>query len=174
MPPPAQTRARRRRTYARQVSELAQVNVSLLRAPLRHTTMKGFVAAYDPIARLAAESPGFVWHRRSDDGHTVKDENGGQLLVNLSVWLDYRSLHEFIYRSSHGQVLLRRGEWFLPTPQPSTALWWQAEGERPTLDRALARLRHLRDHGPTPQAFSLTRQFTPDGRPITREQPARH
>ena len=161
-------------TYARRVSELAQVNVSLLRAPLRHTTMKGFVAAYDAVARVAEESPGFIWHRRSDDGHTVKDEEGRLLLVNVSVWRDYRSLHEYVYRSSHGQVLLRRGDWFLPTPQPSTALWWQADGERPSIEQALDRLRHLRDHGPTPQSFSLTRQFTPEGRRVERGPLAAH
>ena len=30
---------------------------------------------------------------------------------------------------------------------------------------ALGRLRHLRAHGPSPQAFTLRRRFEPDGRP---------
>ena len=147
------------------MAELAQVNVSLQRAPMRHRTMAGFVAAFDPVARLAAESPGFVWHNRSDTGHTVLDEERRPQVVNLTVWRDYPSLHDFIYRSDHGRLLLRRTEWFLPTPQPSTALWWVRDGERPTVDQALARLRHLREHGPTPQAFSLRRRFSPDGQP---------
>ena len=46
------------------MAQLAQVNVSLQRAPMRHRTMAGFAAAFDPVARKAAESPGFVWHHR--------------------------------------------------------------------------------------------------------------
>ena len=151
--------------------ELAQVNVSVQRAPLRHRTMGGFVAAYDPVARLAAESPGFVWLLRSDTGHTVRDEEGRLLVVNVTVWRDYPSLHDFVYRNLHGQVMLRRAEWFLPTEQPTSALWWQPEGEQPTLDQALARLRHLREHGPSPRAFSMTRRFTPDGQRVRRGRP---
>jgi len=153
------------------VPQLAQVNVAVQRASLRHRTMAGFVAAYDPVSRLAAESPGFVWQLRSDTGHTVVDDDGRQLVVNVTVWRDYPSLHEFVYSGLHGQVLLRRGDWFLSTPQPSTALWWLPDGERPTAEQALARLRHLREHGPTPQAFSLTRQFTAEGRPVSRGRP---
>jgi hypothetical protein len=154
------------------VAQLAQVNVSLQRAPMRHRTMAGFVAAFDPVARLAAESPGFVWHHRSDTGHTVLDDERRPQVVNLTVWRDYPSLHEFVYRSDHGRLLLRRTEWFLPTPQPSTALWWVADGERPMVEQALARLRHLREHGPTPQAFSLRRRFAPDGQPEASSSPS--
>jgi hypothetical protein len=139
------------------MSELAQVNVSQLRAPLRHRTMAGFAAAYDPLARLAEESTGFVWHLRSNTGHTVTDESGALLVVNVSVWRDYPSLHDYVYRSAHGRVMLRREQWFLPTRQPSTALWWVADGERPDVEQALARLGHLRAHGPTDRAFTLLR-----------------
>jgi hypothetical protein len=147
------------------MAQLAQVNVSLQRAPMRHRTMAGFVAAFDPVARLAAESPGFVWHLRSDTGHTALDDERRPQVVNVTVWRDYPSLHDFVYGGDHGRLLLRRSEWFLPTPQPSTALWWVADGEQPTVEQALARLRHLREHGPTPQAFSLRHRFTPDGAP---------
>lgn len=150
------------------MSELAQVNVSRLRAPLRHRTMAGFAAAYDPLARLAEESAGFVWHLRSDTGHTVRDDSGALLLVNVSVWRDYASLHDYVYRSGHGRVMQGRVQWFLPTPQPSTALWWVGDGERPDVEQALARLRQLRANGPTDRAFSLTRQFGPDGSPVAR------
>ncbi|MGH3913589.1 MAG: DUF3291 domain-containing protein [Pseudonocardiaceae bacterium] len=144
--------------------ELAQVNVAVMRAPLSDPSMAAFVAAFDPVARLAEESPGFVWHLRSTSGHTVvTGENGIDQVVNLSVWRNYENLHEFIYRSNHGQLLLRRKRWFLSMPQPSTALWWVPAGERPRLDQALARLRHLRIYGPSPRAFSLLRRFTADG-----------
>jgi hypothetical protein len=86
--------------------------------------------------------------------------------VNVTLWQDYDSLHVFTYRSPHAGHLKRRSRWFAPTPQPSTALWWVPAGTRPTLDDALRRLRHLREHGPTPRAFSLRRRFGVDGRPV--------
>jgi hypothetical protein len=41
-------------------------------------------------------------------------------------------------------------------------------GQRPTVEEALRRLRHLRAHWPSPQAFTLRRRFEPDGRPTRR------
>jgi hypothetical protein len=146
--------------------ELAQVNVALMRAPLDDPVMAGFAHAFDAVARLAEESPGFVW--RLPTGHEVVTDADGQQVVNVSVWQTYRNLHGFVYRSVHGRMLLRRQQWFLPTRQPSTALWWLPDGSRPSVEQALARLRHLRTYGPTPLAFSLLRQFTPEGRPVRR------
>lgn len=148
--------------------ELAQVNVALMRAPLDDPVMAGFAHAFDAVAQLAERSPGFVW--RLPSGHEVVGDPDGQHVVNVSVWRTYRGLHEFVYRSVHGRMLLRRKEWFLPTRQPATALWWLPDGTRPMLEEALARLRHLRAYGPSPRAFSLLRQFNPGGRPILRRR----
>jgi hypothetical protein len=74
----------------------------------------------------------------------------------------------FVYRSPHGAYVRRRSRWFVPVEQPSTVLWWVSAGEQPTVDQALRRLRHLRAHGPSPQAFTLRRRFDPDGRPSRR------
>jgi heme-degrading monooxygenase HmoA len=142
------------------VYELAQVNVAIMRAPLHEPSMAGFVAAFDAVARMAEESAGFVWRLRAETGHAVVDENQ---VVNVSVWRDYRSLHEFVYRSPHGRFVLRRTTWFTKAQQPSTALWWVPAGDRPDLGQALARLRHLRAHGPSSRAFTLRQRFTPDG-----------
>ncbi|WP_410673883.1 DUF3291 domain-containing protein [Amycolatopsis sp. cmx-4-68] len=154
---------------------LAQVNVAVPRAPLDDPLMAGFANAFDAVARLAETAPGFVWRlgAESGPGHPVLTGaagGGGNLVVNVSVWRDYRSLHEFTYRSVHGQFLLRRRRWFAAGPQPSTALWWVADQERPGVEPALARLRFLRTHGPSPQAFSLLRQFAEDGRPLRRSR----
>jgi len=62
-------------------------------------------------------------------------------------------------------LVRRRTLWFEPLEGPTTVLWWIAADERPSLDQATARLDHLRRHGPTPQAFSLLRQFDRAGRP---------
>ena len=59
-----------------------------------------------------------------------------------------------VYRSPHGGLVRRRAEWFLSTPQPSTALWWVLHDYRPALDGSRARLTLLRHEGPSPRAFS--------------------
>ena len=150
--------------------QLAQVNVARLRAPMDDPAMLEFVAGVGPIHRLAHKSPGFVWQLHTDGGHgvCVQPAEGGPVFVNLTVWRDYDALHEFTYRSPHAGFLKRKTRWFAATPQPSTALWWVPAGTTPTVDEALRRLRYLRAHGPTPQAFSLRRRFHPDGRPVRR------
>src|SRR5690348_4562971 len=117
-----------------------------MRAAPDSLTMAGFMAAVDPIYRLAEESPGFVWRLRGADGHmpTWHDDAQGWLTVNVSVWASYEALHQFVYRSRHGGLVRRRSEWFRPAPQPSTALWWVPDDERPTLEGARARLALLR------------------------------
>jgi Domain of unknown function (DUF3291) len=152
------------------VHHLAQVNVARLRAPLDDPSMREFAAGIAPIHRLAWTSPGFVWQLRTDGAHgvCVQPADGGPVFVNLTVWRDYEALHAFTYRGPHAGYLKRKTRWFVATPQPSTALWWLPAGRIPTVDDALARLRHLRTHGPTPRAFSLRRRFHPDGRPVRR------
>jgi hypothetical protein len=149
---------------------LAQANVARQRAPLDAPEMAGFVVALDPVNRLAEASPGFVWRLRSSEAHgaTVLEDGSSPMIVNLSVWESYEALHAFVYRSPHGGYLRRRAHWFLPGRQPSTVLWWVEAGERPEVDEALRRLRYLRAHGPSPQAFTLRRRFEPDGRPAAR------
>jgi hypothetical protein len=39
------------------------------------------------------------------------------------------------------------------------------EGTTPSVEDAVARLDHLRAHGPTPVAFTFSHRFTPDGTP---------
>ena len=150
--------------------QLAQANVARQRAPLSSPEMGGFVVALDPVNRIAEGSHGFVWRLRSDQRHgaTVIVEGSSPMIVNLTVWESYEALHAFVYRSPHGAYLRRRTRWFMPTPPPSTVLWWVEAGRRPTVEEALRRLRHLRAHGPSPQAFSLRRRFQPDGRPVPR------
>src|SRR5512132_409987 len=61
-------------------------------------------------------------------------------------------------RARGSRYLRRRDRWFEPVAQPSTVLWWVEEGERPTVEAALRRLRYLRAHGPSPEAFTLLRR----------------
>jgi hypothetical protein len=153
------------------VKHLAQVNVGRLRAPEGSAEVAEFIAALEPINAMADRAPGFVWRHKSDqgEGHTSPGGPDDALfIVNLSVWESYAALHEFMYRTAHNGFLRRRLEWFERLPGPVTALWGVAEGERPTVDQALARLERLREHGPSPDAFSLLRQYDAEGRPVGR------
>jgi hypothetical protein len=149
---------------------LAQVNVARMRAAPDSPVMAGFMAAVDPVYRMAEDSPGFVWRLRGAGGHmpTCHDDAQGWLIVNVSVWDSYPALHHFVYRSHHGGLVRRRAQWFLPTLQPSTALWWITDEHRPSLEEAQARLTLLRREGPSPRAFSLRRRFEPTGVPSSR------
>jgi hypothetical protein len=151
---------------------LAQVNVARMRAAPDSPVMAGFMAAVDPMYRMAEESPGFVWRLRGAGGHmpTCRDDAQGWLIVNVSLWNSYEDLHRFVYHSHHGGLVRRRATWFLPTPQPSTALWWVPDDARPELAEALARLAVLRREGPSPRAFSLRRRFEPNGTPSRRRR----
>jgi len=143
--------------------ELAQCNVALARAPLDDAVMAGFVKAIDDVNWLADHSPGFVWRLLPQHGHVTFGElEGDRVIVTLSVWKDFESLQRYVYRTAHGLFMRQRGRWFLPIGGFTTAMWWVGDGERPELDDGLGRLEHLRGKGPTPQAFSLRRQFDPD------------
>lgn len=79
------------------------------------------------------------------------------------MWASIDALADFTYRSEHVEFLRRRREFFEAPPQPILCLWWIPEGTVPTVEDALARLEHLRAHGPTPTAFTFRHRFQPDG-----------
>ncbi|MGH9225307.1 MAG: DUF3291 domain-containing protein [Acidimicrobiales bacterium] len=144
---------------------LAEANVAKLRAPLDDTTMSGLRKALADVFWLADQSPGFVWRHTPEEGQALAygQLDGMEVVVTLSLWMDFPALQRYVYRTAHGLFMQRRGRWFEPIGGFTTAMWWVPDDERPTVDEGLTRLRLLRDQGPTPLAFSLRRQFDPDG-----------
>lgn len=125
-----------------------------------------FVAALDPVNAAADNAPGFVWRLQTEDGNTtavqafawdVADSAG--VIVNLSVWVDIDHLAASVYGELHRQVLRQRRRWFASMQEAFTACWWVPAGARPSTDEAERRIRHLRAHGPTPDAFTLRVHF---------------
>lgn len=146
---------------------LAQVNVGKILAPLEDPIMDGFRTRLDPINALADRSPGFVWRLQTEEGNAmdVRAFDDDLMAINLSVWADLDALKQFVYRTEHVELLRARKQWFLPSDGPILALWWVRAGHIPNVEEALERLDHLRDHGPTPHAFSFRSPFpAPDGR----------
>ena len=153
---------------------IAQVNVSLPLEPLESDRLAPFVAALDPVNAVADTAPGFVWRLQTEDGNAtaVKVLGDDRLIVNLTVWESVEALGDFVFRSAaHLDVLRRRRQWFATPQQAMTTLWWVPAGTVPTVAEAEQRLIHLREHGPTPHAFTFREPFAaPDAASVARDE----
>lgn len=141
---------------------LAQVNIGRFRAPLESPIMEGFRAQLDPINALADRSPGFVWRLQTEDGNATAIRpypEDSLMAINLSVWESLEALQQFVYRSGHVDTLRSRHQWFEPIAGPILALWWIPAGQLPTVADARERLQYLKEHGPTPYAFTFRTPF---------------
>ena len=143
---------------------LAQLNVARLRAPMDHPTIRDFRDNLDRINALAEATPGYVWRLQDESGNAtgIKPYGDELEIVNLTVWESVEALADFTYRSGHVELLRRRREFFEAPSQASVCMWWIPEGTIPTVEDAIARRDHLRDHGPTPTAFTFRHRFAPD------------
>ncbi|WP_424211797.1 DUF3291 domain-containing protein [Streptomyces sp. BI20] len=150
--------------------EIAQVNISRLKFALDSPEMAGFVGNLDAVNLSAETADGFRWRLKAEvdpvsgevgDATTIPVYEDPELIVNMSVWRDVESLTTWMYEARHRAVLTRRREWFDREPEPMTALWWVPAGHAPSVREAEERLTHLRVHGPTAHAFTLTKRFDP-------------
>jgi hypothetical protein len=158
---------------------LAQLNIAVLKAPLDSLQLADFVSNLDCINALAEQAPGFIWRLQTDDGDaTALRPLGEQTIVNMSVWADAQVLAYYVYRSAHVAIMWRRREWFERLADAHIVLWWVTGGHRPDVAEALARLRQLREQGPSAQAFTFRQLFpapdqgAPAGLPLGGECPS--
>jgi hypothetical protein len=140
---------------------VAHLNVARLRHGWDDPRSAGFVDATGRVNALAERAAGFVW--READGAVEAALEGpdapfgpGVNAASLSVWENAEALRRFTYESVHGAFFRRRAEWFAPLDGPTHVLWPVAEGHRPTVAEAAARLARLRAEGPTDAAFDFT------------------
>ena len=142
--------------------------MSRLLAPLSSEQLSGFASASGPVESAGAAAPGFVWRKHTDVPRgrrthpfawDVGDSEG--LVVNLTIWTSLEALDDFVHSGLHLEALRRRRSWFARHPEATNALWWVREGHRPPMPEAADRLRHLREHGPTPYAFTPAHAFPP-------------
>ena len=147
---------------------IAQLNVGRLLAPPGSPVVADFMASLDRINGLAEASPGFVWRLKSDGGNATDIRVGDadpQFIINMSVWDSVEALFEFVYRTAHTQVMVRRRQWFERPSAAYQVLWWVPAGYRPSPEEALARLDYLRQHGPTLWAFTFKQRYAPPQNP---------
>jgi hypothetical protein len=148
---------------------LALFNIARLRAPMDDPQIDDFRNNLDPINALAEESPGFVWRLQDESGNAtnITPYPDPMVITNMAVWESIDELADFTYRSGHLDFLRRRRDFFEPPEEAILVLWWVPEGHTPSMDEAMARLAHLRAHGPTPHAFTFRHRFEPGDHQVT-------
>jgi len=144
---------------------IAQINVGTTLYATDDERLAGFMSRLDAVNRLADESPGFVWRLQSDSGNATDIDVGGDpnFIINMSVWASIDALFDFVYKTAHRDVMIRRREWFRRPDGAYQALWWVPAGHRPTPEEGLRRLDELRRNGPTAEAFSFRNTFAAPG-----------
>ena len=148
---------------------IAQINVGTTLYDADDPRMSGFMNRLDKINGLADQSPGFVWRLQSesDNATDIDVGRGANFIINMSVWESAEALFDFVYRTGHRGVMVKRRQWFERPNGPYQVLWWVPAGHRPTIEQANERLDHLKRHGPTAHAFTFKQRF-----PAPEEQPA--
>jgi heme-degrading monooxygenase HmoA len=132
---------------------LAQLNVGRLVAETDDPRVAEFMAALDRVNGLGKRMPGFVWMMPGRGNTDVKIDGDPRYVSNLTVWEGVEQLEHFVWNTVHRQFYERRREWFEVLGEQHLVMWWVSAGHRPGLDEALARLDHLRAHGPSDHAF---------------------
>jgi hypothetical protein len=140
---------------------IAQMNVATTLYDLDDPRIADFMNSLDRINALAEATPGFVWRLKGEGNNAtdLKVTDDPRFIVNMSVWRSLEALFDYVYRSDHRSIMVRRREWFAKPIGLYQVLWWVQEGTLPTVAEGLARLRHLSDHGPTSSAFTFKALF---------------
>jgi len=137
---------------------LAELNVGRLLAPTDDPRVKEFMDNLDRINGMGKRMPGFVWMMEGSGepgtGNTeAKIDGDPQYVSNLTVWEGVETLETFVWGTIHKQFYERRQEWFEVMGEMHFVMWWVPKGHQPSLDEALARLQHRKDHGDSDHAF---------------------
>ncbi len=139
---------------------IAQLNIARSLDSLDSPLLAEFMAKLEPINALAEQSPGFVWRLQSEEGdatsYTLFDD---KTIPNMTVWKDIKSLHDYVYKSGHIDVMKKRKQWFEHMKEAFQVLWWIPAGHIPNLFEAQKKLELLRAKGPSPEAFTFRKPF---------------
>ena len=138
---------------------LAELNLGILKYDWDDPRVQGFVDGLDLVNGVAQRSPGFIWMMSEDEMDREQRASDGALGGNprtastLSVWHDVSSLEHFVWNTVHKQFYDRKAEWYDAVESLRFAMWWVPIGHQPTMTEAMARFRHLGDHGDCDHAF---------------------
>jgi len=134
---------------------LAQLNIGRIRYEVDDPRMAGFTSNLAMVNGLAERTPGFVWRYIDESGNSTSTRPYAdrRIAVNLSVWENVAALERFVYQTIHKRFYGRRDEWFEHFDGAYFVMWWVAVGHRPSVEEAMARLEHLKQHGSSDHAF---------------------
>ena len=137
---------------------LAELNIGRLLAATDDPLVAEFMENLDRINGMGKRMPGFVWMMEGSGepgtGNTdAKIEGDPQFVSNLTVWESVETLEQFVWNTVHRQFYEHREKWFEVLGGMHFVMWWVPVGHEPTLDEALARLRHLEEQGDSDHAF---------------------
>lgn len=141
--------------------QLAQVNIAKFHLPPEHPVNTDFVNNLDRVNAIAETQSGFVWRfvGSGNDALDIQAFDDSNIVINMSVWSDIKSLVNFVYRNkSHKEIMRRRKEWFEKI-EFHMVLWWVEQDRRPTVEEAKIRLELLRRNGPSYSAFTFKQPY---------------
>ncbi len=138
---------------------LAELNLGILKYDWDDPRVQDFVNGLDLVNGVAARSPGFVW--RMDDAEMAFEQTHAdgamganpRMASTLSVWEDVASLEHFVWNTVHKRFYDRKAEWYDMGVSLRFCMWWVPVGHRPAMAEAMARFRHLEQHGSGDHAF---------------------
>ena len=134
---------------------LAQLNIGRIRYEIDDPRMADFTNNLALVNGLAERTPGFVWRFIDDSGNSTSTRPYAdpRIAINMSVWENVEALERFVYQTVHKRFYGRRAEWFEHFAEPYFVMWWVPAGHRPSVEEAVARLEHFKQHGPSDHAF---------------------
>jgi hypothetical protein len=138
------------------VQHLAQLNIGRIRYETGDPRMADFMNNLERVNALAERSPGFVWRYKDDSGNATETRpfaDDSRMLINMSVWESVEALEKFVWQTVHTRIYARKHEWFEKLDGAYFVLWHVPAGHRPSVQEAIARLEHLKIHGPSEHAF---------------------
>ena len=134
---------------------LAQLNIGRLRYEVDDPRMADFTNNLALVNGLAERTAGFIWRYIDESGNSTatRPYADPRTAINLSVWQNVEALERFVYLTLHKRFYGRRSEWFEHFDGPYFVMWWVPAGHRPSVEEAVARLDHLKQHGTSDYAF---------------------
>lgn len=134
---------------------LAELNVGYAAHALDDPRMADFIDNLDRVNALAERSPGFVWRMKSDSGNATDIDVPGDpnMISNLSVWEDIKSLGNYVFNTVHARFYERKSEFFANMTSHHFVMWHVADDHIPDLSEAMQRLTYLNENGSSEHAF---------------------
>ena len=146
---------------------LAQCNISRLKFSLEHPDMREFYEFLEPVNQLADKQDGFIWRLKSDYGEASSNLapvfNDPFMIINISVWKDVISLHNFTFNTVHQYFLKNRSKWLSKVEGVQFVMWWIDNLQMPTIEEAMEKLKLLETYGASAHAFDWKNQFDKAG-----------